>query len=258
MEPFRLTLDVAANGVCLPISSYFRTAGPDLVLFIHGLGCAKESFLGAWSSPDLNGLSLLAPDLPGFGDSPAPSDFACRMEDYAEVLGRILAMVEYRRLHVVAHSMGGAIGLLVAGDAPPPASFINVEGNLLSVDCGLLSRDASQGFPIEFEDLLSLARTSRDIGLAHWVEWAARCDPRAFHDAAVSLVRWSDSGALLRLYRQLAVPKVYVHGDRSALPAVLGALAGTPVAGLSACGHMVMIDQPEALHAIIASMVRMA
>ncbi len=55
------------------VSVLRRDAGPDLVLFLHGLGCVKESFEGAWGKDALAGFSLLAPDLPGSGASPVPA-----------------------------------------------------------------------------------------------------------------------------------------------------------------------------------------
>ena len=89
-----------------------RIEGPDLILFVHGLGCAKESFKSAWESTALEGFSLLAPDLPGHGETPT-EPWGCRMEDYAAFLKSVVIARRWERLHVVAHSMGGAAALLL-------------------------------------------------------------------------------------------------------------------------------------------------
>ena len=60
---------------------------------------------------------------------------------------------ETARLHVVVHSMGGAIGVPLAEQTPIPlASFINVEGNLVGADCGMLSRRTAEMDPTQFRD----------------------------------------------------------------------------------------------------------
>ncbi len=242
----------------LTLAALERRAGPDLVLFVHGLGCTKESFAGAWEAPELSACSLLAVDLPGNGASPRPEGFACTMEGYADVLRDAVAAFPCRRLHVVAHSMGGAVGLLLAqGGGLPLASFVNVEGNLVAEDCGMMSR-RSAGFPVaafvdaKFPKLLAVTAESDDPDLRRWSAWAARCDPRAFHESCVSLVAWSDSGRLLDVFLGLAVPKVYVYGVRSANDAVLRRLGGVDCIAIPDCGHFIMTEQPAAFHDLVA------
>jgi pimeloyl-ACP methyl ester carboxylesterase len=53
----------------MTLATLSRDGGKDLVLLLHGIGCVKESFAGLWDTPELDGLALLAPDLPGHGAS---------------------------------------------------------------------------------------------------------------------------------------------------------------------------------------------
>jgi len=133
---------------------------PEAVLFIHGLGCTKESFDTAWDYGLEEQVALVAVDLPGFGESSRPADFSYALEDHAAVVAEVLAALPAERLHVVAHSMGGAVALLLlrSRQAERIVSFINVEGNLIGEDCGLLSRPAAElGFE-RFEQLLQERR----------------------------------------------------------------------------------------------------
>lgn len=254
---------IAWGSGTLPIAALERRASParDLVLFLHGLGCVKESFAAAWETAALESFSLLAPDLPGSGDSPATEGFPCRMEDYADAVRALLDDYDFERLHIVAHSMGGAVGLLLAerGDLAL-ASFVNVEGNLTGDDCGMVSRRAAQTpagpFVAEkFPRLVARAGAAADPGTRRWAEWLGRTDARAFHRAAASLVEWSDGGRLLALFAALDVPKAYVYGQASANPAVLARLDAIRRIEIADAGHFVMADQPAAFLAAVARTV---
>ena len=71
------------------------------------------------------------------------------MEDHASVYAEVLNEIPAKKYHVIAHSMGGAVGLLL----PPTLlrsvlSFSNCEGNLVGEDCGIVSRKtADVSFP---------------------------------------------------------------------------------------------------------------
>ena len=242
------------------ISVLNRRAGDDLILFVHGLGCVKECFLDAWAIDSLADYSLLAPDLPGNGDSPA-AGFSCTMEDYGKVLTELLGAYSYTRLHVVAHSMGGAPALLLARDRNLPlVTFVCVEGNLVSSDCGLVSRRAAATPEAaflggKFARLRARVAASDEPGLRLWGPWLARSDPRAFHRCCRSLVDWSDGGDLLRIYRALPVSRFYVCGAWSKVPQTLARLAGEDVTEIPDCGHFPMNERPEIFYSLIAQIL---
>ena len=127
------------------LSLKLREYSREFIIFIHGLGCTKESFDDLWNFTALfKDLSLLTFDLVGFGNSSRPKDFSYTMEDQAEICKVLLDTFKPDKVHLVAHSMGGAIGLILAENIrDKAASFINIEGNLISEDCGPLSRKAT-------------------------------------------------------------------------------------------------------------------
>lgn len=233
----------------------YRDGGDTLVLFIHGLGCVKESFAGAFDEPGLSGYQLLAPDLPGHGASPpGPAG----MEDHARALSRLLTRFRFSRLHVVAHSMGGAVGLLLAdGGDLPVTVFVNIEGNLAYPDCGLLSRRTAatprQRFrEQDFPRLVDATVKAPEPAIRMWGQWMAQADGMAFHESAESLVDWTESGQLLDLFRDLAVPKIFVCGGRSAVPEVLDMIKGISVKRFRDAGHFVMNEVPSAFYPWLA------
>lgn len=244
----------------------YRQGAADLVLCLHGLGCVKENFAGLWTAPVLSDASLLAVDLPGHGASHGGTLDDCCMQGMADAVAELLReqSLDTRPVHVVAHSMGGAVGLLLS-EIPrlQIASFTNVEGNLIASDCGLLSRrtaemDLDEFVGGKFEKLKSSARNSDDPIVRDWAEWMGTCDATALHVCARSVVEWSDRGVLLDMFLNLGVPSAYVYGDQSANPDVLARLGGVTMHEIADCGHFVMNEKPAELARIIASVLHAA
>ncbi|SMD20247.1 alpha/beta fold hydrolase [Kibdelosporangium aridum] len=59
-----------------------RRSGDHLIVFMHGIGCAKESYAEAFDAAELKDFSLCAFDFPGHGES--PSLRANSVEAYAD------------------------------------------------------------------------------------------------------------------------------------------------------------------------------
>ena len=240
-----------------------REGQKDLVLFLHGIGSVKENFSAFWNAPELAGMALLAPDLPRHGASQGLPLKSSTMEGMATVVHDLLqdGVSGAERLHVVAHSMGGAVGLLLAKQTPIPlVSFVNVEGNLVATDCGMLSRrtagmDLNLFRDEKFARLKARARAADDPTLRDWADWVEACPAGAFHTTARSLVEWSDSGQLLEIFQALPVPKAYVYGEHSANPDVLAHLKNIPIYRIADCGHFVMIEKPAELLRIVGEVI---
>ena len=235
----------------MELAHRYRKGGNELIIFIHGLGCSKDSFGHAWGKADFEKYSLLAVDLAGHGDSPRPRDFSYRMEDQAEMCMSLLNGFGHDIIHLVAHSMGGAVGLLLAGKLGGRlASFTSVEGNLTGDDCGLVSRKTIS-YPlgefekIKFERFIEANETSEDQSLRLWAEMLRKCSPFAFYKSAESLVEWSDSGKLLDLFLNLDSGKAYIYGDRNRKMHILGMLQGVKKISVADSGHFVMTDNPD-------------
>jgi pimeloyl-ACP methyl ester carboxylesterase len=102
------------NGNPVDVAVQFRNGIRELIVFIHGLGCSKDSFANVWDFADLKKYSLLTLDLVGYGYSSKPLDFSYDIAEQAEICHLVLNHFEFDAIHIVAHSMGGAVGLLLA------------------------------------------------------------------------------------------------------------------------------------------------
>ncbi|TIO63391.1 MAG: alpha/beta fold hydrolase, partial [Mesorhizobium sp.] len=90
-------------------------AGSKTIVFLHGFGACHSIWRDviAGLTPDVR---TLAYDLPGHGNS-----LQCQAAGVKQAAGVILADLGARRLgkvHVVGHSMGGAIATLMASADP--------------------------------------------------------------------------------------------------------------------------------------------
>jgi len=250
--------EIASGQETLRIAVLFRESGEDLVFFIHGLGCSMESFTGAWEAEPMLPFSLLAIDLPGFGRSSKPANYSYTMNDHADICLAVLAKFSHPRVHVVAHSMGGAVGLLLAerlGDRL--VSFVNVEGNLVTEDCSVSRKAASAQLGHYRRQLLGHLRIitahSPERGLHHWYAGVKMSGNEGLNRSALSLVEHSCSGRLLELFRTLPCRSAYVHGDKNAALPVLEKLEGIPIISIENSGHFPMVDNPETFFSRIAA-----
>lgn len=242
----------------IQIAANIRIRKENLILFIHGLGCAKENFDTVWNHRALRDYSIIAFDLPGFGDSPGLDDFSYDLEEHAEVCRCLLIHFPKFNVHVVGHSMGGAVGILLAEKIDDRLiSFINVEGNLIGQDCIVSRRKASVSFE-DFEKkqlpgLILATALSDEPGRRIWSTLMKKADAKGLYYSSQSLVRWSDSGMLFNKFKTLDCKKVYVYGEKDSFMTILGKLGNIPVICISKSGHFPMNDNPGEFYSFLAS-----
>ena len=241
----------------ISISATVRDVSSDLIVFMHGFGCAKECFAGAFQESSLREYSLCTFDFPGHGTSAALPSGESSLESYADITCSLIAALAPEHVFIVCHSMGGAVGVLAAQSLPNLAFLVNVEGNLIGRDCGLVSRRTADASPEEFvahefpsfaAELLGSSRPD----LHAWGQWYARCEPRAMHALSRSLVEWSDSDKLLDAFLDIR-HRAYVYGERSELDYLFPRLGSTTLRTVQRSGHFPMLDNRTDFYATVAN-----
>lgn len=227
------------------ISAAVQERGEELVLFLHGLGCGKSAFIPAFADPRFDKFTLFAPDGIGFGDSDKSLDFSYSVEDQAAVLASALDKISFHSLHIVAHSYGNAVALLLPTIILDRVkTFINAEGNLIAEDCGIVSRKiSSYEFP-DFEVNCFPEMVQQEPSGPGYFEFDKML-PYAFWRGARSLVNWSDSGDLLQKFNALDCYKEYFYGDQSRDMAILSQLGKVPQIEIKNSGHFMSADNPK-------------
>jgi len=254
------TMDIEYQGLKLEIAVDFREDREESIVFIHGLGCSKDSFRDVWNFPNFERFSILAFDLIGFGSSSKPIGFSYSLENHAEVCKLVIGELNLDKIHLVGHSMGGSIVLLLIGKIPEKVvSFINLEGNLIGEDCGVSRRAVSVPYE-EFEKSL-FDQIKQEIkeakgGSSKLYKWVCKSAPYAFYYSSKSLVEWSDSRKLLDSFLKLKINKVYVYGDKNSRMPVLRLIKDkVRTIPISNSGHFMMLDNPREFYQKLAEIL---
>jgi TDG/mug DNA glycosylase family protein len=220
----------------------------DIVLFIHGLGCTATSFLPFEDFILPEDFEFVAPTLPGFASSEEQ-----KIATLESMTGRCLELCQHldaQSIHIVGHSMGGAVGLLVAQELGDRVlSYASLEGNLITADCEMLSRKIAKSSLEELERkrlprMIRNTQKSSDPGLRLWANQLRTVSPRQLRAQSQSLVEWSDSGKLLELFNDLTCPKMYLYGDRNSEMPIVNQLNTEDTQCILNSGHFLMQDNP--------------
>jgi lipase len=137
------------------------------IIFIHGL----FAILARPQAPDTPGVSqflspnpVSLPDLPGYGTKQHYPPEAVSVGAAADFIYAYIHELGYDRAHLVAHSIGGAVAVIVARRYPKAvASIVSVEGNFTLKDA------------FWTQQLARMDRSEVDALLASY-----RADPRAW------------------------------------------------------------------------------
>ncbi|MDD5656162.1 MAG: alpha/beta hydrolase [Elusimicrobia bacterium] len=234
-----------------------------LVVLLHGLGASSRSFGPLIEElQDLrNRFDFVAPDFWGFGGTALPGSIGrASIRAFAKQTLEIIAErdpARTRRVHLIGHSMGGAVAIEIRRLAPSLGitSFANLEGNLQPEDCTYSRKVREQGrerfrasgFEALKRDIRKLAEEGSPPS-RNWMEDLERTTADVFYDAAADLVKVS-SGLYID-YRDWRDRSVYVFGEETlrVSTGTYNRLLGDrrQVAVIPKAGHVMMIDRPRA------------
>ncbi|MBW1989584.1 MAG: alpha/beta hydrolase [Deltaproteobacteria bacterium] len=227
--------------------------GPCLVL-IHGSG--GSAALWPEELLRLPGVRVAALDLPGHGRSGGrPSD---RVEDYARVVAGVVESLGLSGVYLLGHSLGGAIALQLALSSPPWLSGVILVGSgaRLRVFPAIL-----EGLENDFAG--SLDMMDRFLFSPGTDESIIRASRRSAETAGQKAVLADftacDRFDVMERLGEISVPALVVSADNDALtPAKYGkfmadAIPDARFALLSGTGHMMALEKPKEVAALVSS-----
>ena len=233
--------------------------GDTVVVFIHGIGDSKEDYAKAFERKDLGDYSLLAVDLVGFGKSSKPKDYTYPIEDQAKAIAALVNDRGYKKVHVVCHSVGGAVGVLLTdhlGDKL--ASVLNIEGNMIGADCGRVTRDTADATFEKYSTELWEGRRQRLLARGSSIAAHEAMAKEAFYNLSKSVVAISDTEKLLEKFTALKVPHAYMYGELNKEIPVIARLGDTAKIEIPKSGHRPMEETPEVFFTEVAKFIRSA
>jgi len=244
------------------LAGLLKRGGSPSVVFVHGLGAAKNSFDPFFEDKTFGRFTLASVDLPGCGHSDHPMGFSYSMKDQANLVLNWIRDLALTRIVLVGHSMGGVICLLVAEKLGSRVTgFLNLEGNLGYEDC-TYSKQAAAMSQLDFElkgykefthRLENRLQQKPSPGLKNYVENISRTYPIGLYLSSRSLVEESRHGNLKERFVSLPVKKWYVFGERSMNPLTRDYLETQGIAYhvVTGSGHFMMDDQPDLFRNVV-------
>ncbi|MFC5916244.1 alpha/beta hydrolase [Streptomyces pulveraceus] len=227
-----------------------RPGGSRTRVFLHGLGASSGPYFTASATHPLlaDGRSLLM-DLLGFGISDRPTDFGYTLEEHADAVAAALEAAGAHGTDVIAHSMGGAVAIVLAARHPHlVARLVLVDANLDPMAPGA-DRAGSSGIAAYSEEEFLAHGWSevRDRVGPHWWATMRLAGREALHRSAVHLARGT-APTMRELLLGLKVPRTFLRPRNAGpLPGEERLVEhGVRVVAVPECGHNIMLDNPEA------------
>jgi pimeloyl-ACP methyl ester carboxylesterase len=269
------TRHIAVEGVRSPVLTGGAGAPGEAVVFVHGNPDAGSDWLPLME-PVAEFATVVAPDMPGFGDADKPENWDYTVKGYAAHLAGLLDQLGVERAHLVAHDFGGPWALQWAADHPEKVGSVTV------INTGVF-------IGLRWHRLARIWRTPIAGELFMWATtpWVARFVVR--HDNPGLPKEWVDKivaharpegtkRAVLRLYRAtsrdesestLAEPMraldpdtLVVWGDADVyLPAVQAerqreVFPRAQIEMLPGVGHWAWLEQPDRVAGLVVPFLR--
>ncbi|MEI5524764.1 alpha/beta hydrolase [Streptomyces brasiliscabiei] len=219
-------------------------------VYVHGLGATSAAyFTEVAAHPLLAGRRSLLVDLLGHGISDRPTDFDYGLESHADTLARALTAAGVTGADLVAHSMGGSVGIVLASRHPGLVRrLVMVDSNLdpLTPERGVVG---SNGIAAYSEEEFLTGGREEFAALAGEQWWATMrlVGPEALYRSAARLAHGTRP-TMRELLLDLDLPRTYLHPEADGPFPGTDTLtaAGVTVVPVPDCGHNVMLDNPEA------------
>lgn len=237
------------------------------ILLIHGLfgSLADPHILAGFGK-----ARVLAPDLLGYGAYREARTVGLTLAAQADHVSAWLRERDAGPVHVVGHSVGGAVAMFFAARHPGQTqSLTSIEGNFTLKDAFWSSRIAKMELP-EVEAIVDGYRTD----VAAWIEgagvaptpwavdvaraWLGNQPAATVREQARALVAATGDAAYLGMVRRLldsGLPVHLVAGERSRggwdVPQWVRQMARTS-SDIAATGHLMMLEAPQRFAATIA------
>ncbi|RSS39410.1 alpha/beta hydrolase [Streptomyces sp. WAC07061] len=218
-------------------------------VYLHGLGSTSPAYFAASAvHPLLAGRRSLLLDMLGHGHSDRPETFSYTLEAHADAVARALTAAGAEGAEVIAHSMGGAVAIVLAARHPRLVSRLVLVDANLDPQPPVPGTAGSSGLAsyTEEEFLAGGWAEVRDRVGAHWWSTMRLAGRTALYRSAVNLAAGTKP-TMRELLLELEIPRGFLLPEQDGPLAGAEALeaAGVAVVAVPDCGHNIMLDNPE-------------
>ena len=258
------TVELLHKGRKFNIEYFFRPGHRETILFVHGLGGAKENFWEACKADYLADHSLYCFDNPGTGNSTYHNEMPLDVDDLAAFTALFVDQLSIDNFILCGTSMGGLTTLLYLRDVRPGKvkAYVNIEGNLMPEDCMFSSKVVTYDFdtftrkifPYTIVEMKKNGNTGYHV-IANNLQ--LNTNVSSYYHYSFQTVKYSATGELLDQYLSLDIPRIFIYGEANRRLSYLPKLtqAGMNVKEISNSDHFVFYDNPKELYEAIGDFV---
>ncbi|MDJ0747926.1 MAG: alpha/beta hydrolase [Woeseiaceae bacterium] len=242
---------------------HYLEGGPndaDVVLLIHGFGGDKDNWT-RFSKSLTGAYRVIAPDLPGFGESARHPDWDYSLPPQRERVNGFVAALGLEEFHLIGHSMGGHLAALYTHKYPEQVLSLALFNNA-GVDVPDESdmwRALADGHnplivesPEDFDRLLAFASHKRPF-----VPWPLKgvmarqaMNNGAFNQTVFASLMSDTASNLEPVLPDIGAPALILWGeydritDVSSIDVMRPLLPNTEVVIMKDTGHLPMLERP--------------
>jgi len=235
--------------------------GNPCLLLLHGLGATAESWHFQLTQLPAHGYRLIAPDLPGFGNSP-PGDGRWKVVHAVKQVADLMTCIDVKEYFVAGISMGGVVALQLVHRHPERVKGLILINTFASLRPKSLSewsyfirrgwrsflRKPADQARIVAERVFPLREQAvyRDL----LVDSIQNADPGVYRQAMIELVRFN----YIRRLPNIHAPTLVVSGEKdTTIPLnnqreLARMIPGAEHVVIPDGGHAVIADQPALLN----------
>jgi pimeloyl-ACP methyl ester carboxylesterase len=243
---------------------YLEGGSPDapVLLLLHGFGGDKDNWT-RFSRTLVDDYRVIAPDLPGFGDSARHPDWDYSLPEQRDRLARFVAALELRPMHLGGNSMGGHLAALYTHTHPEQVRSLallnngGIDSPTHSEAWHAVSRGESPlvlSSPADFDRLLSFVSHKPPF-----LPWPARgvlaektFGHAAFNNYIFTALKDERYVALEPLLGDIEQPVLIIWGefdrvlDVSSIDVMAPLLPQAKIIVMPDTGHLPMLERPTA------------
>ena len=242
--------------------------GSPVVLLLHGLGVNSESWGMQLPALQEAGFCVLTPDIRGFGKSTSPQG-SVSVGDLAGDMSAMLQALEITCAVLVGISMGGALALQMAIDAPTRVSklvLINTFACLYPKNARTWLYFASRFALAHIVGVRAQAYTvanhlfprPEEAGLRQiFVDQISQANPAGYRAAMRALARFNVSSHL----KDISIPTLVITGDqdrtvpREVQDFLVNNITGARQEIILGAGHAVTVEKPSQVNLLLTDFI---
>ncbi len=244
---------------------YFHRIGlKETILFIHGLGGAKENF---WESCKIDALAehtLICFDNPGTGNSTYFEDLVLDIDELTAITTLFVQQLNINNFILAGTSMGGLTTLLYLkrGGLDKVKAYINIEGNLMPEDCMFSAKVVTYDydkfskeiFPKVISEMKKNGNTGYHI-MANNLQ--LNTNIKSYYNYSFQTVKYSATGELLEQYLTMDIPRIFIYGDENKSLSYIPKLIknGMHIKSIPDSNHFVFYDNPKEMYDVISAFI---